>query len=78
PKAMAFGYEPIFSNGACIGHVTSANYGYSIGKFMLYGYLPVDYAAPGTQLAVEYLGERFAATVSQEPLWDAKMARLKG
>jgi len=77
PKAMAFGYEPIFSNGACVGHVTSANYGYSIGKFMLYGYLPVAYANPGTQLEVEYLGERFAATVSQEPLWDAKMVRLK-
>ena len=77
-KAMAFGYEPIFSNGDCVGHVTSANYGYSVGKFMVYGYLPVDYAKPGTTLEVEYLGERWPAVVSDEPLWDAKMARLKG
>jgi len=77
PKAMAFGYEPIFSNGEAVGHVTSANYGYSIGQFMVYGYLPIDYAMPGTVLEVEYLGDRWSATVSEEPLWDAKMVRLK-
>jgi glycine cleavage system aminomethyltransferase T/glycine/D-amino acid oxidase-like deaminating enzyme len=76
--AMAFGYEPIFSNGSCVGHVTSANYGYSIGKFMVYGYLPVEYATPGTTLEVEYLGQRWSAVVSEEPLWDPKMTRLKG
>jgi glycine cleavage system aminomethyltransferase T len=75
--AMAFGYEPIFSNGSCVGHVTSANYGYSIGKFMVYGYLPVEYATPGTTLEVEYLGQRWSAVVSEEPLWDPKMTRLK-
>jgi glycine cleavage system aminomethyltransferase T len=77
PQAWGFGYEPIFWNGDCVGHVTTANYGYSVGKFIAYGYLPVDYAQPGTALEVEYLGERWPATVSEEPLWDAKMARLK-
>lgn len=77
PKAMAFGYEPIFNNGTVVGHVTSANYGYSVGKFIVYGYLPVEYATPGTQLDVEYLGQRWPATVSNEPLWDPKMERLK-
>jgi glycine cleavage system aminomethyltransferase T/glycine/D-amino acid oxidase-like deaminating enzyme len=78
PQAMAFGYEPIFNNGACVGHVTSANYGYSVGKFIAYGYLPVELATPGAQLEVEYLGQRWSASVSDEPLWDAKMERLKG
>lgn len=77
PGAWAFGYEPIFNNGDCIGHVTTANYGYSVGKFIAYGYLPIQYANPGTALAVEYLGERWSAMVSEEPLWDAPMARLK-
>jgi dimethylglycine oxidase len=77
PQAWAFGYEPIFENGDCIGHVTTANYGYSVGKFIAYGYLPIRYAEPGTQVEVEYLGERWPATVSNEPLWDAKMERLK-
>lgn len=77
-NAMAFGYEPIFHNGSCIGHVTSANYGYSVGKFIVYGYLPVEYATVGTELTVAYLGEQWPAIVSAEPLWDAEMNRLKG
>jgi glycine cleavage system aminomethyltransferase T/glycine/D-amino acid oxidase-like deaminating enzyme len=77
PTAWAFGYEPIFSNGDCLGHVTTANYGYSVGKFIAYGYLPVAYTQPGTALQVEYLGQRWPATVSEEPLWDVKMERLK-
>ena len=78
PQAWAFGYEPIYHNGDCVGHVTTANYGYSVGKFIAYGYLPAEFAEPGTELEVEYLGERWPAVVSNEPLWDAKMARLKG
>ncbi len=81
--AMAFGYEPIFgTNGHtsahAIGYVTSANYGYSIGKFMAYGYVPAERAAPGTQVEIEYFGQRFGALISEEPVVDAKMARLKG
>ncbi len=74
---MALGYEPIFAGEACIGHVTSANYGYSIGKLIAYGYLPIAYATVGTSVEIEYLGTRFSATVSKEPLYDAKMARMK-
>ncbi|HRW04219.1 MAG TPA: FAD-dependent oxidoreductase [Caldilineaceae bacterium] len=78
PDAMAFGYEPVFHNDTCIGHITSANYGYSVGRLIAYAYLPVAQSAPGTPLAVEYLGTRWPAVVSNEPLWDPTMARLKG
>jgi dimethylglycine oxidase len=74
---MALGYEPILANGRCVGHVTAANYGYAVGKFILYGYLPPAQAEIGTQLEVEYFGERYAATVVAEPLYDPKMVRLK-
>lgn len=77
PDGVALGNEPIFANGQCVGHVTSANYGYSVGKFIVYGYLPVEHTAPGTQLEIEYFGQRFLATVSADPQWDAKMERLK-
>ncbi|MEM7800190.1 MAG: FAD-dependent oxidoreductase [Chloroflexota bacterium] len=76
-KATLFGYEPIYSNGSCIGHVTTANFGYSVGKYIAYGYLPIEYTAPGTQLSVEYFGERFGATVAKEPLFDGKNVRMK-
>lgn len=78
PDAAAFGYEPIFSNGNCIGHVTTGNYGYSVGKYIVYGYLPVAYAKPGTELEVEYFNERYPATVAKEPLYDPKMMVMKG
>lgn len=74
---MALGYEAIFANGECVGHVTSANYGYAVSKFIMYGYLPTAHSSPGTELEVEYFGERYGATVSNEPLYDPKMVRLR-
>ncbi|MCB0163908.1 MAG: FAD-dependent oxidoreductase, partial [Anaerolineae bacterium] len=74
---MALGYEAIFADGQCVGHVTSANYGYAVGKFVMYGYLPSAQAQEGTQLEIEYFGERYPATVVAEPLYDPKMEKLK-
>ena len=77
PDAVVVGKEPIRADGRVVGHVTSANYGYSVGKGIAYGYLPMPYARLGTRVGVEYFGEARDATVSPEPLWDAKMERLK-
>jgi glycine cleavage system aminomethyltransferase T len=79
-NAVLIGYEPIYAtaNGdKSIGYVTSANFGYSVGKFIGYGYLPVEYSAKGTRLNVRYFGDTFAATVEDDPIFDAKMLRLK-
>lgn len=78
PAGVALGYEPILAGDECVGYITTSNFGYSIGKQIAYGYLPIKHSAPGTQLAVEFLGQRLAVTVQDEPLWDAEMARLKG
>ena len=75
--AMALGYEPVFSGNRCIGHVTTANYGYSIGKFIAYAYLPMEHASAGTKLSIEYFGERFEVEVTKEPLFDPEMLRVK-
>ena len=77
PDAVVLGKEPIRVDGRVVGCVTSANYGYSIGRGIVYGYLPRGYARVGTKVEVEYFGEAYKATVSAEPLWDAKMERLK-
>lgn len=77
PDGMALGKEPLFAQGRCVGYVTSANYGYAVGKHILYGYLPLAFAAPGTRLEVEYFGVRHRATVVAEPLYDPQMQRLK-
>ena len=77
PTAVVMGKEPIRAGGAVVGYVTSANYGYSIGRGIVYGYLPVDLATEGTPVEVEYFGDRLAATVAAEPLWDPKGERLR-
>jgi dimethylglycine oxidase len=77
-EGMALGYEPVLDGDRCVGHVTSANYGYAVGQFILYAYLPPDHAEIGTKLEVEYFGRRYGATVVAEPLYDPRMARLKG
>ncbi|MFT7584080.1 MAG: glycine cleavage system aminomethyltransferase T/glycine [Cellvibrionaceae bacterium] len=78
PAATLFGYEPIFNDdGIPIGYVTTSNYGYSVGKTIAYGYLPIEYTQPGTELKVEYFDKFYTATVAKEPLFDAKNSRVK-
>ena len=60
-----------------MSYVTSAAYGYSIGRGIVYGYLPTELAAHGTAVEVEYFGGRHAATVTADPLFDPKSERLK-
>jgi glycine cleavage system aminomethyltransferase T/glycine/D-amino acid oxidase-like deaminating enzyme len=77
PTEVAMGKEPIRHGGRVVSYVTSATYGYSIGRGIVYGYLPVDLAVEGTPVEVEYFGDRLAATVVAEPLWDPKGERLR-
>src|SRR5688572_7054742 len=77
PDGVAMGKEPILDGDRALGYVTSANYGYSVGQFIVYGYLPVRYAGEGTNVDVEYFGERLRMSVRAEPLFDPANARLK-
>jgi glycine cleavage system T protein len=76
PEAVLLGKEPILSDGRTLGYVTSTNRGYTIDKHIAYGYLPIEYAAPGTPVSIEYFGQHFAATVVKEPLFDPKATRM--
>jgi glycine cleavage system aminomethyltransferase T len=77
PSVVAMGKEPIRADGDVVAYVTSAAYGYSIGRGIVYGYLPVELASEGTPVEIEYFGERYAATVAADPLVDPKGERLK-
>lgn len=78
PAAMALGGEPILSKvGQKLGFVTSVDYGYSVGKLIMYGYLPLPFASPGTEVEVMYFDRRFAAVVDHDPLFDPGMQRIK-
>ena len=77
PSAVVLGKEPIRSDGRVVGYATSAGYGYSVGRCIVYGYLPVELAVPGSPVEVEYFDERLPATVAEDPLWDPKGERLR-
>ncbi len=79
PAAIAIGNEPIRTpeDSQVVGWVTSGGYGYSVGKSIAYGYLPTEHAGFGTRLDIEITGERIAAEVAREPLWDPKGERIK-
>jgi dimethylglycine oxidase len=77
PDAVVMGKEPIWADGRLVSYVTSANYGYSIGRAIVYGYLPAELLNEGTSVEIEYFGDRLAANVAAEPLWDPAGARLR-
>ena len=78
PGAVLLGKEPILAGEQVLGYVTSSDFGYSVGQHIVYGYLPVEYASPSTPVEIEYFGERVAAKICEEPLFDIAMERLKG
>ena len=76
-RSVVMGKEPIHHDGRVVSYVTSANHGYSIGRGIVYGYLPAALAVEGTPVEIEYFGKGLAATVTNDPLWDPKGERQK-
>ncbi|KOG46886.1 GcvT family protein [Streptomyces decoyicus] len=77
PGAVVLGKEPVYVDGQPAGHVTSAAYGYTLGRGIAYAWLPAAAAAPGTSVHIEYFGEKIPATVAREPLFDPQMERIR-
>ncbi|MER8186083.1 FAD-dependent oxidoreductase [Kitasatospora sp. NPDC094015] len=77
PRAVVMGREPVHVAGAPAGYVTSAGYGYTVGRSIAYAWLPAASAGPGTRVEVEYFGAALPATVAAEPLFDPAMACIR-
>ena len=62
--------RPVFEAGGddVLGYLHSAEYGYTVGRCVAYTYLPPEYAEPGTDVEILYEGDRYEATVREEPL----------
>jgi glycine cleavage system aminomethyltransferase T/glycine/D-amino acid oxidase-like deaminating enzyme len=74
------GGERITDSKGRPSYVTSAGSAPSLGKHLLMAYLPTDIAVVGTQLAVEYMSERFPVTVAvagSTPMFDPDNERVK-
>jgi glycine cleavage system aminomethyltransferase T/glycine/D-amino acid oxidase-like deaminating enzyme len=77
PSAVVLGKEPVTHEGRGVGYVTSAAYGYTIGRGIAYAWLPAELAVPGQSLSIRYFDRDVAATVAEEPLFDPGMTRLR-
>ena len=78
PGVVVMGSEPVYRGGSVVGYVTSAGYGYSIGRSIAYAWLPPELSEEGEKVEVGYFGERYGATVAEEPLFDPAMKRMRG
>jgi glycine cleavage system aminomethyltransferase T/glycine/D-amino acid oxidase-like deaminating enzyme len=78
PAAVVMGKEPVYDGEDCVGYVTSAAYGYTIGRGIAYAWLPAELSVPGRTLHIGYFDKRLAAVVAEEPLYDPAMERLRG
>jgi glycine cleavage system aminomethyltransferase T/glycine/D-amino acid oxidase-like deaminating enzyme len=88
-KRFMQGREPVVTRDGTLlldakgrrSYVTSAGSGPSLGKHILLAYLPPEHAVVDAELAVEYLGERYPASVAvvgSTPIFDPENARVKG
>jgi len=62
--------RPVVKDGEALGYVQAADFGYTIGESIAYTYVPSEYAEAGTAVEVLCEGDRYDATVRDEPLFD--------
>ncbi len=76
--ADPLGNEPLFdSKGNIIGRATAGYYGHTLQKSLGLGYIKPEYAAVGTQIEIEILGERKRATVLVDSPYDPENKDLR-
>ncbi|HLF02316.1 MAG TPA: FAD-dependent oxidoreductase [Anaerolineales bacterium] len=76
-RALVYGGEPVYAHGAVQGRLRSGGYSYTLGKTIGLVYLPIELARIGTPLEIEAFGERFAAQVAADVLYDPRGERLR-
>ncbi len=65
--ADALGGEPVYHDNAVIGSVIAGGYGHNVQMSLAQILVPIEFARPGTSLAVDILGSRRAASVLDRP-----------
>ncbi len=76
--ADPLGNEPIYNlRGTLIGRATSGYYGHNLAKSLAIGYVKPEFAAVGTKLSIEILGERKNATVLVDSPYDTENKDLR-
>ena len=80
---MAWGEEPIYRDGACVGVLTSVGFGHTVGHLVGMGYVPLAAGERAESLLagrweIDVEGTRVSATPSLRAWHDPTGARMKG
>jgi dimethylglycine dehydrogenase len=76
--ADPLGNEPVFDReGRIVGRATAGGYGHVLRKSLAIGYVDPAFAAVGTEIVIEVLGERRRATVLVDSPFDPDNLHLK-
>ena len=71
-----FGGEAVMRDDEVLGSATSAGHGYTVGRSIVYAWLPAD-APPGPGYEVEVAGERHPASIVTGAPYDPRGERLR-
>ena len=74
-QSMILGKEPVFYRGKAAGYITTAAFGFTVGRPVAFAWLP-GHLSKGEAVEIEYFGRRIAATIVADPLYDAHNSRL--
>ena len=74
---VLYGGEPVYADGSIVGRLRSGGWGYTVGRSVGYGYLPLALTPVDTALEVEALGRRFVAGVTADVLYDPHGVRIR-
>jgi 4-methylaminobutanoate oxidase (formaldehyde-forming) len=83
PEAMLYSHEPIMRDGEIVGHLTSGNYGHTLGGSIGLGYVEVedavtkDYLDSG-KFEIDVGGVMVPAEASLSAMYDPKAERMRG
>ena len=76
-QADALAGSTVYSSEQAIGSTTSGAWSFTLQCSLALAFVRADCAQPGTRLHVDVLGERCAASVGLEPLYDPQNRRLR-
>jgi 4-methylaminobutanoate oxidase (formaldehyde-forming) len=82
PQAMLYSHEPILRDGVIVGHLTSGNYGHTLGGSVGLGYIEVEdevnkeYLESG-DFAIDVGGDHVPAKASLSAMYDPKAERMR-
>ena len=82
PEAMLYHHEPIRRNGEIVGHLTSGNYGHTLGGSVGLGYVHFDGGVTrdyldNSRFEIEVAGEMIPAKTSLSAMYDPKALKMR-